>query len=195
MHKAVKNKIISTKSAPGEYYIRDKVVSYIYPNIIESQCTKREIFPYGTPNGCDIKLFNEVLHTQSMYEVNICYLEEKFTDFPAEIKELMDITEYLTETLKTYSIRGNSSFGSNGGNASFEYKKTSNLCGVVTIYFSWCRGDEMGLVDWEEDETHIIPAVIYYNHKYYALTNAFIDWLKTPYKPLRQAFFKKIFYQ
>lgn len=194
MSKIITNQIISTRSKPGEYYIRDKVGEFIYPDVIESECKKCEKVPYHT-SYFDAELFKENLHTPATHEVNICYLEEKFAGIPDEVKQLMDISTYLTETLKTYSTHGESSFGSDCGTASFSYKQTSTLCGILTIYFIWSRHDEMGSIDWEEDETHIIPAVIYQNHKYYALTKPFIDWLRTPDKPKRQAFLNELFYQ
>ena len=195
MPKVITNSVVSTKARPNEYYIRDKVCNLIYRDIIESTCVKQEFFPYDVKIPDGWKLFTRALNAPAILDININKLETSFDRFGDDVKQLMDITTYLEETLKSYSLRGSSPFGRDGGNASFEYKQTSTLCGVLTIYFNWSRGDEMGLVDWEEDETHVIPGVIYQNHKYYAVTNPFIDWLRTPDKPKRQAFMNELFYQ
>lgn len=194
MPKTIANRVITTRAQPDEYYIRDKIYNVFYPTVIDSTCVKRELDPYGHTTDCG-ELYTNTLTTPSTQYINIDKLETNFERFGDDVKQLMDVTTYLEETLKSYSLRGNSSFGRDGGNASFEYKQTSTLCGVVTIYFNWSRGDEMGFVDWEEDETHVIPGVIYQNHKYYAVTNPFIDWLRTPAKPKRQAFLNELLFQ
>lgn len=195
MSKTIKNSVLTTRSELGEYYISEKVRAVIYPAIISSRCDKQEFAPWCQDDLDHPYLYSGQLNTPATQEIDIHFLESMFTDIPDNVKQLMDITTYLTETLDTYKLRGMSSFGSDGGSASFEYKQTGTISGIVTIYFHWSRGDEMGMVDWEEDEYHSIPGIFIHNHKYYAITNAFIDWLQTPNKPKRQEFLTKLFYQ
>lgn len=66
--------------------------------------------------------------------------------------------------------------------------------GDVHIGYHWERIDEMGFTEWRETELHVIPAVIYKDHKYYAVTPAFVEWLETPDKPARKQFLDRLFY-
>lgn len=193
MHKVVKNKVECTRARNTDYYIQDKIYGIILPSIITSTCKKRELGSCMYPSDI-VVLFKGDLATQAIYDVNVTYLEENFPQFPNEVKELMNITDFLEKTLNTFSLRGRTCFGSDGGTASFKFTQTGSNSGLISIYFNWSRADEMGFTEWEEDEEHIIPAVIYSEHKYYAITNAFVEWLSDPTKPKRNAFKDTMFY-
>ena len=128
-------------------------------------------------------------------EVNINVLEKRFPDFPDEVKQLMNISGLLDE-IAAYQVSARSSFGADRGKAGFEFKRVSSITGDILITYNWEMFDEfMCSPSLTDKETHIIPAVIYYSHQYYAITNQFIDWLQTPDKPKRQQFMAELFYQ
>jgi hypothetical protein len=189
MHKAIKDRIVSYRVCSDEYSLRDKVIEQIYPEIVTSMCDKIVHDHYAVPLT-DTNTPIKVLSTQ---EVNLAFLEEKFPDFPDEVKQLLNISAFLDE-IAAYQVSARSSFGADEGNAGFEYKRVSSNTGDILITYNWKMRDEFGVQEYTDKETHVIPAVIYSGHQYYAITNQFIEWLRTPDKPKRQQFISELFY-
>lgn len=65
--------------------------------------------------------------------------------------------------------------------------------GNLKINFDGYSYGEFGELLSDDHEVNTIHGVIRYNHKYYAITNAFMDWLQEPNKPNRHAFLNNMF--
>lgn len=176
-------------AAQDDYIIR--IGNVFYQAIIESSKVKKRHDPYSSHPSIEV---TEELQRLPTRELNCLYMEEMFDAIPADIKRLFDVTEYLAHELKTYTS-SSSSFGKYSGKAEYTFTKTNTLSGTITINYNWTSKDEFGAVEMTETESHSIPGVIYYQYRYYAITNAFMAWLQEPNKPKRRSFLEKLFYE
>lgn len=189
MHKIIRDRVISTYAGSTEYSLRGKLAEIVNQDIIESKCDKIKHEQYCVP----FIETNEPLDTPATREINYQFLQTKFQAIPDEVKQMMDITELVSE-LGQYQVSSTSSFGRDAGKVSFEYRPTFDDIGDIIIGFNWHQRDEFGVLERSDKELNIIHGVILYNHKYYAITHRFMAWLQEPDKPKRAAFLAELFY-
>lgn len=190
MHNAVRDQIVSYRAGRDEYSLRDKITAVIVPGIVSSKCDKIRHFEYQIPKLDDE--INTIEHEQTRV-INTNYWERLFTQIPDDRKHLINITPLLDE-IAAYQVSARSSFGSDKGKASYEFRRNSAKSGNIIISYLWRGWDEFGVLDNTDKETHEIPDVIYYNHQYYAITTAFIEYLNDPEKPQCKTVLDKLLY-
>jgi|LakMenEpi02Apr12_1017379.scaffolds.fasta_scaffold04951_1 hypothetical protein len=114
---------------------------------------------------------------------------------PEIVRKYADITELLKEFCSIYTRDSEmTNYGFTGYKASFSFITIYGNIGEMTIT---CKIDEIDEFGFATETKYIqskIFGVIYYNHHYYAVTNALFDWLSEPDKPKRQAIMAKLFY-
>jgi len=185
----VRDCVIATYAGSTEYTHRGKLADIIHPLIIDSKCDKirheNSVVPFTQTN--------EPLKTQATQDVNYQFLQTCFQAIPDDVKQLMDITDLVTE-LGQYQVSSRSAFGQHTGKTTFEYRPSFDNVGEILIGFDWQLHDEFGELERTDKETNIIPGVIFVQHRYYAITNRFMEWLQEPGKPKRQAFLAQVFH-
>lgn len=179
MHKSVRNQIISYRVCSDEYSLRDNITQVVVPGIVSSKCDKIRNLEYRLPKRDDEVYTIELYQTQ---HINTSYWEGLFTKIPDDRKQLMNITPLLDE-IAAHQVNAKSPFGLNKGNASYEFRRNSAKSGTIVISYTWQAWDEFGVLDNTDKETHEILDVIYYHCQYYAITNAFIEYINNPEKP------------
>jgi hypothetical protein len=179
MHNAVSDHVIAHHAERDEYSLRDNITHVVVPGIVSSKCDKFRHFEYRLPKRDDEVYKIEQEQTR---RINTSYLERLFTQIPDDCKQLMNITPLLDE-IAAHQVNAKSQVGLNKGNASYEFRRNSAKSGTIVISYTWQAWDEFGVLDNTDKETHEIPDVIYYHCQYYAITNAFIEFLNNPKKP------------
>lgn len=171
-----------------DYTHRPKLCNVIYQHVISSNSKKKT---FTQVNGIDQE--NNLI-TPVTQEPDIIVLQSRFSDISDEIKVAMDITQ-LIKDINAYSVNTKSSFGSNIGKSSFTYSVSYENVGSLSINFDGYSYGKFGELLSDDHEVNTIHGVILHNHKYYAITNAFMDWLQEPNKPKRHSFLNDLFYQ
>jgi hypothetical protein len=183
----VKDTVETTWAGWTEYTFRQKLCDVIYPHIISSSCDKKTYKQNKTVDQ-ETRLVNTATR-----EINITELQNAFGAIPIESRNLMDITNLIID-ISSYTVNSTSSFGSNIGKSSFSYVTDYENIGSVTIKFGGYSYGEFGELLSDEHEINTIHGVIHHEHKYYAITNAFMAWLQEHNKPKCHAFLNELFY-
>lgn len=131
-------------------------------------------------------------------EINTFFLDETFDRIPDDVKQLMDVTEYL-EALQTRNMTQDIP-GWQRAVTTYSYSFTRKFGRIGELLLTYddkhldLDSEQLG-IEQMTTETYTVPAVIHFNHKYYALTPEFITWCLTPDKPMRATWFTTLTYQ
>lgn len=158
----------TTRSPEGKYYIRDHICERIYDAIIESHCTKTNLYIKVIPI--------EELITPVTQQVNVEYIETMFTSFPDEVKKLMYVTDFVDEINKL-NIQPKYTYSGESGEVALSFAQTGSFTGTLSITYNWRKFGEF-TTHCKDTETHVINGIIKHNKRFYAITPKLIDWIQ-----------------
>lgn len=182
--------VVPAKYIPTKREIEDtNYPLFINNSVIKTIVTTKFDDPYS--DTCESRTKTK----GSKREINTTIFSEFIMKGPEIGRKYADITELLKQFCSIYTRDTEmSSFGFTGYRASFSFITIYENIGEMTIT---CKIDEIDEFGYATETKYIqskIFGVIYYNHHYYAVTNALFDWLSEPAKPKRQAVMEKLFY-
>lgn len=132
--------------------------------------------------------------TKPTIEINSFFLDDTFDSLPDEVKQMMDISDYINANFTGSKEIYSSTMGNQGGSASYEFKHIAGRYGTIEIKYKWSYCDE-GYTYALEKEEYSISGVIHHNYRYYGITHEFIDWCQEADKANRSKWFRQLTYQ
>ncbi len=108
---------------------------------------------------------------------------------------LLEITQILEELQQKINCSEDVGFGNVSYGFNYKYTQLFGCVGEMKLFFTMSIGDEFGQLEYEEIYTVTLNNVIYKNHKYYAYTKKFHNWLEEDNKPNRKKIYQKLHYQ
>ena len=168
---------------------------------IEKGSSLKYVSSYGEPSDPDFVLPNIITitkstskynYTQKKPETRACRRVPKRTinpeafinllfALPPNIMNLADITNYIFNSSEKYSLQGHYEFHDD---KSFNFQKhytigTSDIGEIVIKLMHKEIAEFTKTPECVKIMEAVIHGVIYYNHKYYALTIVLNDWIKS----------------
>jgi hypothetical protein len=182
--------VVPAKYIPTKRQIEDtNYPPFINRSVIKTVITRELDCPYSLSFESGTK------SRESKKEINTEVFHELIMKGPEIARKYADITELLKEFCSIYTRDSEkTAFGFDRYNASFSFITIYGNIGEMTITCIINYIDEFGFATKTKYIQSKIFGVIYYNHHYYAITNALFDWLSEPDKPKRQAIMAKLFY-